>query len=127
MRRLLAVTLVVVACGGPKATVTSGPTDELEAAIAWSESTPLTCAEWNRLDPTRRMFEALSMLATVRTFDRPGQPSPDASTATAFADAVTNLCAGGNDCSDPDLFCDEDRVGEAALAAYTIELERFRP
>lgn len=43
------------------------------------------------------------------------------------AGAGIRLCVAWADCTNPDLLCDPDRVAEAALSAYAIDLDRYRP
>lgn len=125
---LVALGLVVAACGAQTTTPLPTPVDTglLTQARIWSAASTLTCAEWNVLRSADQSARAFEMLVTIRGFDGARVP-PAASLAEPFRDDIVALCSAGSDCANPDVFCDRDHAAEAAFAAYVSGGRRYRP
>jgi hypothetical protein len=123
---ILAITAILLTgCGSAAPSESTAPLDYLDAALRWADSTTETCADWNGFSSVEQGARAAAMLTSVRNFDRPGGATPNQ--VSLFAQAVSDVCSGRTDCEDPDVFCDTDKMAEAAVAAYTSKLQQFRP
>jgi hypothetical protein len=98
-----------------------------EDALPWAKSTTLTCKDWKALRRHDQLTQAAHMLGTVIGFYLPGSGAPDHDLWGPFAAALTNLCGGGTDCTIENVFCDSDRVAEAAIRAYVTDADRYTP
>ena len=68
---------------------------------------------------------ANQMLSAIRRFDARGPGTPQQ--VEILRMEITRLCALGTDCTPAVLFCDVDRVAEAAVSAYSVRLDELQP
>lgn len=127
----LALIGLLAGCGGVAATPSPTPhaTDAESLLVEWYTNGPIatTCADWNGMTATDQTALVVSMVATIRSLD-PGSskaPATDAQVSLLHT-ALVGACTAGSDCTDPDLFCDTDRITFAAYAEFAANLEEMR-
>ena len=129
-RGLLALMAVfAVACGGSAPTPSPRPVASQDPAYAWAMTGPVTttCLAWNHMTSSDQTALTTSMLGTLRSLDPPANHAPATSAQVeALRTALVNGCTAGIDCTDPDKFCDSDRISFAAYAEYAVNLDEMR-
>lgn len=130
---LVLIVLLAIGCGGGPAPTTA-PTPKasgiLDLLLDYAANGPvsMTCGAWNHATAPAQTATALQMLTAIRGFDVEASDTPPSSSQVeTLRMAITGDCTAGSDCTDPDLYCDIDRVAEVATTEYILHVQELRP
>lgn len=120
---------LISACGGAAPTAEATPRGSTDPLTQWEMNGPIstTCGGWKSMPSADQTQLASTMLTTIRSLDPPANKQPaSAAQVETLRSALVSACTAGSDCTDPDRFCDTDRITFAAYAEYAVHMDELR-